>query len=125
MLAFKNLKKGVQNIEEKIRGHHKWKMFLYAGIIVLILVYIWLFHTNTGWIARDDFIRSFDHNPNRIVRVYADNEKIAEYVGHYSVEGYQDYICVIDFDNKDRINFYGNTVTVVDIPENGSVDNGD
>ena len=31
----------------------------------------------------------------------------------------------IDFDNKDRINFYGNTVTVVDIPENGSVDNGD
>ncbi len=40
MLAFKNLKKGVQSIKEKTRGHHKWKTFLYAGIIVLILVYI-------------------------------------------------------------------------------------
>ena len=44
-----------------------------------------------------------------------------------SVDGneflYEGY-CMIDFDNKDRINFYGNTVTVVDIPENGPVDNG-
>ena len=86
MSVFRNVKSRVQNLKEKIQGHHKWKMFLYAGIFILVLVYIWLFYTNTGWLARTSFFKSFNHHPDRIVRIYAGNELIEEYVGEYSIE---------------------------------------
>ena len=116
MSVFSNIKSRVQNLGEKLKGHKKWKMFLYAGILILTMVYIWLFHTNTGWLARTSFIKTFDHEPERIVRVYAGNEKIAEYVGHYTVENYNGYFCVIDFDNQERINLYGDVIAIVDTP---------
>lgn len=122
MSVFRNIKSRVQNLKEKIQGHHKWKMFLYAGIFILILVYIWLFYTNTGWLARTSFFKSFNHHPDRIVRIYAGNELIEEYVGEYSIENYQGYLVLIDFKNQERINLYGDVVAVVDTPRN-NVDN--
>lgn len=46
MPVFTEIKNRVQTLKEKIKGHHKWKMFLYAGIIVFILGIIWLTQTN-------------------------------------------------------------------------------
>ena len=117
MPVFNSIKNRVQNLREKTKGHHKWKMFLYAGIIIFILGIIWLTQTNTGWLARNSFFKSFNHEPNRIVKVYAGNEQIAEYVGHYTVEQYQNYLVVIDFDNQERINLYGDVVAIIDVPK--------
>ena len=116
MSVFGNIKSRVQNLGEKFKGHNKWKMFLYAGILILTLGYIWLFHTNTGWLARTSFMKSFDHHPDRIVRIYTGSELIEEYVGQYSVENYQGYLCIIDHENMQRINLYGDVVAIVDTP---------
>ena len=55
MSVFRNIQSRVQSLKKKTQGHHKWKMFLYAGIIILMLGYVWLFYTNTGWLARTSF----------------------------------------------------------------------
>ena len=81
MAVFDKLKSGVQSLKEKTKGHHKWKMFIYAAIILFIMGYIWLFHTNTGWLARTSFEKTFKQDPNRIVRIYAGSELIDTYVG--------------------------------------------
>lgn len=116
MPVFDKVKKGVHSIREKTKGHHKWKMFIYAGIILFLAGYVWLFYTNTGWLARTSFEKTFKQDPNRIVRVYAGNELIDTYVGHYAVEQYQGYLVVIDFDNHERINIYGEVTAIVDSP---------
>ena len=122
MSAFSNIKNRVQNLGEKFKGHKKWKMFLYAGILILGMGYIWLFHTNTGWLARTSFSKSFEHHPDRIVRIYAGNELIEEYVGAYTIENYQGYLVLIDFERQERINLYGDVIAVVDTPHE-NVDN--
>lgn len=116
MLAFKNLKKGVQNIEEKIRGHHKWKMFLYAGIIVLILGVIWLMQTNRGWVARNNFFKTFDTNRERIVTVYgANGEPVRKFKGTYNVEFFDDKdIVIMNQHTGEIVNVYGNSTIVID-----------
>lgn len=116
MPVFDKVKNGVYSIREKTKGHRKWKMFLYAGIILFLAGYIWLFHTNTGWLARTSFDKTFRKDPNRIVRIYAGNELVDTYVGHYAVEQYQGYLVVIDFDNQERINIYGEVTAIVDSP---------
>lgn len=122
MSVFRNVKSRVQNLKEKTQGHHKWKMFLYAGIIILMFGYVWLFYTNTGWLARTSFFKSFDRHPDRVVRIYAGNELIEEYIGEYAIENYQGYLVLIDFQNQERINLYGDVVAVVDTPRN-NIDN--
>lgn len=116
MSVYKEVRSRVQNLGEKFKGHHKWKMFLYAGIIVFILFFTWLFGTNTGWLAQQSLFKSFNHHPDRAVRVYTGNELIDEYVGEYSVEQYQGYLVVIDHKNHERINLYGDVVAIVDTP---------
>lgn len=116
MPVFDKIKNGVYSIREKTKGHCKWKMFIYAGIILFLAGYIWLFHTNTGWLARTSFDKTFRKDPNRIVRIYAGNELIDTYVGHYAVEPYNGYLVVIDFDNQERINIYGEVTAIVDSP---------
>ena len=116
MSVFRNIQSWVQSLKKKTQGHHKWKMFLYAGIIIFILTYVWLFYTNTGWLARTSFFKSFDHHPDRVVRIYAGSEQIAEYVGHYTIENYQGYLVLIDFDNQERINLYGDVIAIIDTP---------
>ena len=116
MLAFKNLKKGVQNIEEKTRGHHKWKMFLYAGIIVLILCIIWLMQTNRGWIVRNNFFKTFDTSRERIVTVYGPNgEPVRKFEGTYNVEFFDDKdIVIMNQHTGEIVNVYGNSTIVID-----------
>lgn len=116
MPVFNKLKSGVQFLREKTKGHRKWKMFVYAAIILFVMGYIWLFHTNTGWLVRTSFDKTFRKDPNRIVRIYAGNELIDTYVGHYAVEPYNGYLVVIDFDNQERINIYGEVTAIVDSP---------
>lgn len=116
MPVFDKVKKGVNSIREKTQGHRKWKMSIYAGIIVILAGYIWLFHTNTGWLARTSFDKTFRKDLDRIVRIYAGNELVDTYVGHYAVEQYQGYLVVIDFDNHERINIYGEVTAIVDSP---------
>lgn len=116
MPVFDKVKKGVNSIREKTQGHRKWKMFIYAGIIIILAGYIWLFHTNTGWLARTSFDKTFRKDPDRIVRIYAGNELVDTYVGHYAVEQYQGYLVVIDFDNHERINIYEEVTAIVDSP---------
>ena len=60
--------------------------------------------------------KTFKQDPNRIVRIYAGNELIDTYIGHYAVEQYQGYLVVIDFDNQERINVYGEVTAIVDTP---------
>ena len=116
MSVFSNIKSRVQNLGEKFQGHKKWKMFLYAGILIFGMGYIWLFHTNIGWLARTSFEKTSKQDPNRIVRIYAGNELIDTYIGHYTVEQYQGYLVIIDFDNHERINVYGEVTAIVDTP---------
>lgn len=113
---FSEVKEWVQSIKEKLRGHHRWKTFAYAGIVVAILFYVWLFHTNTGWLARQSFMKSFDRHPDRIVSIYAGNELISEYEGAYTIEQYQGYLVLIDFENETRTNIYGDVVAIIDSP---------
>lgn len=116
MSVFNKLKRGVHSLREKVRGHHKWKIFVYAGIILFIMGYIWLFYTNTGWLARTSFTKTFDHASDRIVRIYAGNELIDEYIGAYSIEQYQGYLVLINHEQETRTNLYGDIVAVVDAP---------
>lgn len=120
---FDKAKKWVNSIREKTKGHHKWKMFIYAGIVIFLAGYIWLFYTNTGWLARTSLDKTFGQDRNRIVKIYAGNELIDTYVGHYTVEPYRTYLVVIDFDKQERINIYGNVTAIVDSPGEQQDDN--
>lgn len=95
----------------------KWKFTLAAAILVVGLGIFWLFFTNTGWLARNSFAKSFDNNPNRIVKIYVGSELINEYFGAYSVEQYQGYLVLINHKNETRTNIYGNVVAIVDAPK--------
>lgn len=86
-----------------------------AGLLICLFL-IWLFETNTGWLARQSFFKSFDRTPERIVRIYSGSELIATYEGRYTVEPYQGYLCVLDFDSEQRINVYGDVAAIVDTP---------
>lgn len=120
---FDKAKKWVNSIREKTKGHRKWKMFIYAGIVIFLAGYIWLFYTNTGWLARTSLDKTFGQDRNRIVKIYAGNELIDTYVGHYTVEPYRTYLVVIDFDKQERINIYGNVTAIVDSPGEQQDDN--
>lgn len=116
MSAFNRIKSWVSSIREKSKKHRKWKMFVYAAIVIFALFYIWLMYSNTGWLARQSFFKTFDRHPDRIVRIYAGNELIDEYIGAYTIEQYKGYLVLIDFENETRTNIYGDVVAVVDSP---------
>lgn len=94
----------------------KWKFFMAAAALILCCGYVWLFHTNVGWIARNSFFKTFDRIPDRIVRIYAGNELIQEYKGAYTIENYQGYLVLINFEDQTRTNLYGDVIAVVDAP---------
>lgn len=116
MPVFTEIKNRVQTLKEKIKGHHKWKMFLYAGIIIFILGIIWLTQTNQGWIARNSFFKTFDTNRERIVTVYgANGEPIRRFKGTYNVEFFNNkYIVIMNQHTGERVNVYGNSTIVID-----------
>lgn len=105
-------------IKEKVKLPSRSRtisVFCAAGLIICLFL-IWLFGTNTGWLAKQSFFKSFDHEPERLVRIYSGSELIATYEGHYTVEQYQGYLVVIDFDKEQRINVYGDVAAIVDTP---------
>lgn len=116
MAVFGKIKSGVQSLKEKTKRHHKWKMFAYAAIILFIMGYIWLFHTNTGWIARDSFIKTFSTDRERVITVYsADGEMIRRFDGTYNVEFFSDkYIVIMNQHTGERVNLYGASAVVMD-----------
>ena len=121
MSVYYKIKSRVQNIKDKTRGHHKWKMFLYAGIVVTLLFTVWLTSTNRGWIMRSSFAKTFAKDTERIVTVYsADGSKIREFKGTYNVEFFaDDYLVVMNQQTGERINLYGASTIVVDeAPDN-------
>lgn len=105
-------------IKEKVKlpSRSRTISILCAAGLIICLFLIWLFGTSTGWLARQSFFKSFDNAPERIVRIYSGSELIATYEGHYTVEQYQGYLCVIDFDREQRINVYGDAAAIVDTP---------
>ena len=105
-------------IKEKVKlpSRSRTISILCAAGLIICLFLIWLFGSNTGWLARQSFFKSFDHAPERIVRIYSGSELIATYEGHYTVEQYQGYLVVIDFDYEQRINVYGDVAAIVDTP---------
>lgn len=105
-------------IKEKVKlpSRSRTISVLCAAGLIICLFLIWLFGTNTGWLARQSFFKSFDRAPERIVRIYSGSELIATYEGHYTVEQYQSYLVVIDFDREQRINVYGDVAAIVDTP---------
>ena len=116
MSVFSNIKSRVQNLGEKLKGHKKWKMFLYAGILILISMTIWLTQTNQGWIARNSFLKTFDTQRERIVTVYgANGEPIREFKGTYNVEIFNDkYLVIMNQNTGERVNVYGGSTIVID-----------
>lgn len=116
MLVFDKVKKRVNSIREKTKGHRKWKMFVYAGIIVFISGVIWLTQTNQGWIARNSFFKTFDTNRERIVTVYgANGEPVRRFEGTYNVEFFDDkYLVIMNQHTGERVNVYGNSTIVID-----------
>lgn len=105
-------------IKEKVKlpSRSRTISILCAAGLIICLFLIWLFGTSTGWLARQSFFKSFDHAPERIVRIYSGSELIATYEGHYTVEVYKSYLVVIDFDREQRINVYGDVAAIVDTP---------
>ena len=116
MSAYEKIKNGVSNLRQKVKGHHKWKMFLYAAIMIVIAFTIWLTSTNRGWIARSSFMKTFDVETQRIVMVYsADGSKIREFRGTYNVEFFSDdYLIIMNQKTGERVNLYGASTIVVD-----------
>ena len=105
-------------IKEKVKLPSRSRIIsvLCAAGLIICLFLIWLFGSNTGWLARQSFFKSFDRAPERIVSIYSGSELIATYKGHYTVEQYQGYLVVIDFDREQRINVYGDVAAIVDTP---------
>ena len=116
MSVFRNIQSRVQSLKKKTQGYHKWKMFLYAGIIILIAGVIWLTQTNQGWIARNSFFKTFDTNRERIVTVYgANGEPVRRFEGTYNVEFFDDkYLVIMNQHTDERVNVYGNSTIVID-----------
>ena len=116
MPVFDKVKRGVYSIREKTKGHRKWRMFIYAGIVVFISGAIWLTQTNQGLIARNRFLKTFDSQRERIVTVYgANGEPIREFKGTYNVEIFNDkYIVIMNQNTGEHINVYGGSTIIID-----------
>lgn len=116
MSVFTGIKNRVQSIKEKTKEHHKWKMFLYAGIILIIFGAIWLTQTNQGWIAQNSFFKTFDTEQQRVITVYgANGEPIRYFDGTYNVESFNgQYWVIMNQHTGERVNIYGNSTIIID-----------
>lgn len=112
----RNFKDKAARLRAKVRGHHKWKMFLYAAIVIACGFGIWISSTNQGWIARDSFMKTFSVDRERVVTVYSANgEVIRRFDGTYNVEFFSDrYVVIMNQRTGERVNLYGSSAVVVD-----------
>ena len=86
-----------------------------AGLIICLFL-IWLLGTNTGWIARNSFFKTFDIDTQRIVTVYGANGELIRYFeGSYNVENFNNqYWVIMNQRTGERINIYGDSTIIID-----------
>mgnify|MGYP006871903962 CR=1 FL=1 len=101
----------------KEHGFRKCICYLLAFLIVFSL--IWLFCSQQGFLARRSFKKTVgqDTNEPRVVRIYSGNALIETYVGHYTVEAYQNRLVIINRDNGETVDVWGNTSVIIDTAE--------
>ena len=101
----------------KERGFRKCICYLLAFLIVFSL--IWLFCSQQGFLARRSFKKTVgqDTNEPRVVSIYSGNALIETYVGHYTVEAYQNRLVIINRDNGETVDVWGNTSVIIDTAE--------
>lgn len=101
----------------KEHGFRKCICYLLAFLIVFSL--IWLFCSQQGFLARRSFKKTIgqDTNEPRVVRIYSGNALIETYVGHYTVEAYQNRLIIINRDNGETVDVWGNTSVIIDTAE--------
>lgn len=101
----------------KGRGFRKCVCYLLAFLIVFSL--IWLFCSQQGFLARRSFKKTVgqDTNEPRVVRIYSGSALIETYVGHYTVEAYQNRLVIINRDNGETVDVWGDTSVIIDTAE--------
>lgn len=103
---------------DKIKGvflkfKNKKFIFYIAGCFISIFL-VYMFLAQPGLLVRESFQRAFvGANEIRTVQIYSDGELISTYVGKYSVEQYQGYLVVINYETKERIDIYGSSAVVI------------
>lgn len=103
-----------KRIKEDLSNKKKWISFLAALIVIMVLV--WVFFTQTGELARRSFMKSFgyeDDNRPKLVQVFNGGSKILELRGNYSVENYQGRLVLINKDTHEYIDIYGGSSVVM------------
>ena len=105
-------------IKEKVKLPSRSRIisvFCAAGLIICLFL-VWLFGTNTGWIARNSFFKTFDIDTQRIVTVYgANGEFIRYFEGSYNVENFNNqYWVIMNQRTGERINIYGDSTIIID-----------
>lgn len=101
----------------KAHGFRKCICYLLAFLIVFSI--IWLFYSQQGFLARRSFKKTIgqDTNEPRAVRVYSGNALIETYIGNYTVEAYQNRLVIINRDNGETVDVWGDTSVIIDTAE--------
>lgn len=106
----------------KPKRHRKAYSFIIAGLIVVVCFCWWLFDTNTGWIARTSWDKTFDTTSEHIVTVYDGvGNPVRVYKGTYNVEDRGKYWIIMNVNTGERINVYGNSMIIIDEGNKGEV----
>lgn len=109
-----NFKSIPRKVKENLTNKKKWISFFAA--LVFVLVFVWVFFTQTGELARRSFMKSFGYegdNRPKLVQVFNGGAKILELRGNYSVENYQGRLVLINKDTHEYIDIYGGSSVVV------------
>lgn len=105
-------------IKEKVKlpSRSRTISVLCAAGLIICLFLIWLLGTNTGWIARNSFFKTFDIDTQRIVTVYGANGELIRYFeGSYNVENFNNqYWVIMNQRTGERINIYGDSTIIID-----------
>lgn len=103
----------LEKIKSKVTPRKR--AFVVAFFIVLVCSGLWLFGTNTGYLARTSFTKTFDRDREKVITVYAaDGTPIRTYRGKYVLESWRGHYSIIDVKNEERIDIYGNSSVLVD-----------
>lgn len=99
-------------------SHKKMYSFIIAGLLVVFMFLWWLFGTNTGWIARTSWDKTFDTTSIHVITVYdATGNPLCVYEGTYTVEDRGKYWIVMNRTTHERINVYGDATVIIDTPK--------
>lgn len=110
----------MDKVRDKIKSitkeHGFRKCICYLLAFLIVFSFIWLFCSQQGFLARRSFKKTVgqDTNEPRVVRIYSGNALIETYVGHYTVEAYQSRLVIINRDNGETVDVWGNTSVIID-----------